>query len=96
MTTITNSNGCIYYVEAIMKAGYDNVLLLSYYGKKSIDEIQAGAEPIQYVVARGWSEKYKCWDHGSYFNVWYGNYTEALEAAKECFKEHAERIFYYM
>lgn len=93
MKTIENANGSIYYVEAIMEAGYDNVLLLSYY---TADGIQAGAEPIKYIVARGWSEKYKCWDNGSYFDVWNGNYTEALEAAKECFKDHVDRIFYYM
>lgn len=48
------------------------------------------------IVARGWSKKYKSWDNGSYFDVWNGNHMEALEAAKECFKDHVERIFYYM
>ena len=94
MTTITNANGSTYFVEAKMEAGLDNVYLLSYYGEENA--IQNGATPKKYIVARGWSKKYKSWDNGSYFDVWNGNHMEALEAAKECFKDHVERIFYYM
>ena len=95
MNTIKNANGNTYYIEAKFEAGLDNVYLLSYYGNKTEEEIQAGANPVQYVVARGWSEKHQCWNAGSYFMVWDGNHVTALQEAEQCFEDHVERIKYY-
>lgn len=89
MNTIKNANGNTYYIVASFESGFDNVYLLSYYGKKEESDI-----PVQFIVARGWNKKSASWDNGSYFNVWNNNHTEALESAKECFKDHVDRIFY--
>ena len=96
MFTIENTNGSTYYVmcECHDRWGGDNVLLLASYGNKTEDEIQAGASPTQYIVARGWSNKYKCWDSGNYFMVYNYDHKTALDAAKECFADHVSRIMY--
>lgn len=96
MFTIENANGSTYYVMCEMhnRFGNDNVLLLANYGNKAEDEIQAGASPIQYIVARGWSEKYKCWVSGNYFMIWNHDHKAALNAAKECFEDNVSRILY--
>ena len=69
MEKIYNSNGNTYYVMAytISIANNDNVYLLAYYGHKTDDDIQAGAEPVQYVVARYWSPTYSSWASGRYY-----------------------------
>lgn len=96
MFTIENANGSTYYVvcEYYDHCGGDNVLLLADYDSKTEDEIQSGASPIQYIVARGWNDKCKCWNNGSYFMVYNHDYKTALNAAKECFADHASRIMY--
>lgn len=83
MTTIKNANGTTYYImrEYRNHDNGGNVLLLASYGDKTEDEIQAGASPIQYIVARNWSDEYHCWDSGKYFLCFPGEQAEALQAA---------------
>lgn len=92
---IENANGNVYDVLSRMEAGSDNVYLLSDYGRKTVEEIQAGATPVQYIVARGWSEKNKCWDNGKYFsNLFTLDPGTSLADAKSYFLDTVERIFY--
>ena len=67
MEKIYNSNGNTYYVMAysVNLVNNDNVYLLAYYGNKTDDDIRARAEPIQYVVARGWCPTYGSWGAGA-------------------------------
>lgn len=85
MYTIKNENGSTYYIVREYhnreNEPDDNVLLLASYGGKSEDDIYAGADPTQYIVARFWSEKYKCWASGKYFPCFPGKHTEAKKAA---------------
>lgn len=83
MYTIENANGSTYYVmrEYRNHNSGGNVLLLASYGNKTEDEIQAGASPTQYIVARDWSDKYHCWESGKYFPCFHGEQAEALQAA---------------
>lgn len=83
MYTIENANGSTYYVmrEYRNHDSGENVLLLASYGKKTEDEVQAGASPTQYIVARNWSDKYQCWGSGKYFMCFPGEQEEALKAA---------------
>lgn len=96
MYTIKNANGSTYYVmcEYRNHDSGENVLLLASYGNKTEDDIQAGASPTQYIVARNWSDKYQCWDSGNYYMVWDHDYKTAINAAKECFADHVDRIMY--
>lgn len=83
MFTIKNANGSTYHVmrEYRNHDNDENVLLLASYGNKTEDEIQAGASPTQYIVARDWSDKYHCWDSGKYFLCFPGEQEKALKAA---------------
>lgn len=83
MFTIENANGSIYYVmREYHDHDYgDNILLLASYGNKTEDEIQAGASPTQYIVARGWNDKTKCWDSGKYYLCANGEQDNALRSA---------------
>lgn len=83
MITIENANGSTYYVmrEYRNHDSGGNVLLLASYGNKTEDEIYAGASPTQYIVARNWSDKYKCWDSGKYFPCFRDGQSEALKTA---------------
>lgn len=87
MFTIKNANGSTYYVvrEYHNHDNSGNVLLLASYGNKTVDEIQAGASPTQYIVARNWSDKYKRWDSGKYFMCFSGEQEKALRAAIDQF-----------
>ena len=80
MEKIYNSNGNTYYVMAysVNMASGDNVYLLAYYGKKTEDDIRAGAEPVQYVVARWWSPTYGSWGAGHYYTP--DGYSAAVAA----------------
>ena len=83
MFTIKNANGSTYYVmrEYHNHDNGGNVLLLASYGNKTEDEIQAGASPTQYIVARDWSDKYHCWGSGNYFPCFHGGREKALKTA---------------
>lgn len=83
MFTIKNANGFTYYVmrEYRNHDNDENVLLLASYGNKTEDEIQAGASPTQYIVARDWSDKYKWWGSGKYFPCFPDDREEALKTA---------------
>lgn len=83
MYTIKNANGSTYYVmrEYRNHDSGGNVLLLASYGNKTEDEIQAGASPTHYIVARDWSDKYHCWGRGKYFLCFPGERAEALKEA---------------
>ena len=83
MYTIKNANGSTYYVmrEYRNHDNGGNVLLLASYGNKTEDEIQAGASPTQYIVARDWSDKYHSWWSGKYFPFFPEEQAEALTAA---------------
>ena len=80
MEKIYNSNCNTYYVMAysVNLANNDNAYLLAYYGNKTDDEVRAGAEPVQYVVARGWCPTYGSWAFGHYYMP--ENYSDAVEA----------------
>lgn len=86
MKTLKNRNGQTYYIAAMLETTSDNVYLLNDYDNKTEEEIQAGASPVQYIVARGWNEKYNCWDSGNYF------FDE--EAAINVFREKINNILY--
>lgn len=83
MFIIENANGSTYYVMREYRNHYSggNVLLLASYGNKTENEIQAGASPMQYIVARDWSDKYKCQESGKYFMCFPGEQVKALKAA---------------
>ena len=68
MDTIYNENGKTYYVISFFEnvENSDNLYLLADYGKKTVVEIQAGACPVQYIIARGYSKKFQRWDGGTY------------------------------
>ena len=79
MEILKNDNGTSYTVLAKVQSGMENgnnVFLL-----KSPDG--------QYIVALGWSEKWKCWSFGHYF-------MDNKEAAVEDFKTQAEKIAWYV
>lgn len=82
MYTIQNANGKRYYVEASYWQGLDSVLLLADYGSKSAEEIAAGASPVKYIVARGWSERAKSWDCATYYDIRSYPALQAIEDAK--------------
>ena len=73
MEILKNSNGTSYNVLAKVQSGGggNNAFLLQSPGG-------------QYIVAVGWSEKWKCWSFGHYF-------MDNKEAAVEDFKAEAEK-----
>lgn len=57
--TLDNKNGTTYNILAMTETEHGNVYLLN--------QTTEGGHIIQFVVARNWSDKYKCWDCGQYF-----------------------------
>ena len=97
MNTIKNANGNTYYIKAHFEANGENVLLLVDYGRKSEESIQAGASPVQYIVARNWSKVYRCWDSGKYFTTAYTIDSDtSFEDAKDYYIDTITRILGYM
>lgn len=92
MSTILNANGGTYYIEAKFEAGLDNIYLLSYYGEKEEAAIQAGANPIRFVVASGWNEKTKEWDCEYYHTIWNEDPRAARIAKKEAFLDFVDQV----
>ena len=66
--TLDNNNGTTYNVLAMTETECGNVYLLS--------QTTEGGHIIQFIVARNWSDKYKCWDCGQYFTA----FRDASEA----------------
>lgn len=67
--------------------------LLADYGNKNHDLISAGAEPIQYIVARMWNDISNTWEYAKYYlplDVYH--IMEALNQAKEEFIDTVNRI----
>lgn len=83
MTFFENRNGCKYLVSDVYETlrDYRAVLLLENYGKKTEEEIKAGASPVQYIVAVFYNDwkKENSWDYGYYF--------QNSEDALDCFRD---------
>lgn len=96
MDFITNANGKEYQVIAKMQyCDSDNVFLLADYGDKDHEFISAGAEPIQYIVARMWSDITNTWEYAKYYLPLDAYHmAEALKKAKEEFADIMSRIIY--
>lgn len=79
MEILKNDNGISYTVLAKVQSGSEN-------GNNAFLLKSPGG---QYIVALGWSEKYKCWSFGHYF-------MDNKEAAIADFKAAAEKIAWYV
>ena len=79
MEILKNENGISYTVLAKVQSGSEN----------GMNAFLLKSPNGQYIVALGWSEKYKCWSLGHYF-------MDNKEAAVEDFKAEAEKIAWYV
>lgn len=62
-----------------------NVYLLS--------QTTEGGHVLKFVVARNWSEKYRCWDCGRYFMV-FTDPEEALVNAQDIYLQTVSALLY--
>lgn len=88
-----NTNGNTYYIDVYYQDVENGlvVAILKNYGRKTETEIQAGAAPVQYILAtfydmRDWEKRAGSWSYGNY----YPGTFEGLEKAKA---NMAEKIF---
>lgn len=84
--TLNNNNGITYNVLACTETEGGNVYLLTH--------ATEGGHVLKYVVARNWSEKYKCWDCGQYFMVYDNNLEEVLTNAQDVYLQTVSALLY--
>lgn len=83
--TLNNSNGTTYNVLACTETEIGNVYLLIH--------ATNGGHVIKFVVARNWSDEYKCWECGKYFLVW-SDPDEVRAAAENAYIETVSALLY--
>lgn len=84
-TTLENNNGTAYNVLAMTETEIGNVYLLTH--------TTEGGHIIKFVVARNWSDEYKCWECGKYFLV-FNDLDEAHAAAENAYIQTVSALLY--